>query len=178
VQSLICLGWVQNTGDEPITNILITVYLLTPQGQPITIAETTSPLAFLSHGKGSPYRVVFQQVPAQGWAVYAELRAVETIPMNAPPAVVDLPVNALETTWNGTEYQIKGNVVNSLEYPIYTLRVVVSFRDQQGRVTGFRVQDLLPNTDSMKGTSFTLHGAPLTGQPNFVSISAQGYLVH
>jgi hypothetical protein len=174
VQTLICLGWVQNIGDEPLINVSIQVYLLTPQGQPLAIVETAPALSLLSPGKGSPYRAIFAQASIEDWAVYAEVSALQSAAVLTALPALDLPLVNLETTWNGTQYQIKGQVLNNQPVRLRSIRVVVTFRDEQGRVTGYRVQDLSPGAEG--STAFSIKGAPLTHRPGFVSVAAQGDL--
>jgi hypothetical protein len=176
VQSLVCLGWVQNTSDDAFINPLITVYLLTTQGQPIAFLDAPAALSLLSAGMGSPYRVIFREIPTEEWVVHGELRSVEPLVINSLPAVLDLPVANVETTWEGAEYLIQGEVVNDTGATLNSVRVLVSFTDERGQVTGFRSQELIPDEPAIRKMDFSFKAAPLTGKPTDVRVMAQGYV--
>lgn len=176
VQSLVCIGWIRNTGDDPLLNPIITVYLLTPQGQPLQIATSTTALALLSARTGLPYRVIFSEIPPDSWATYVELRAVEPLVIDSPPSVVALRVVNVQATWEGSEYHIEGEIVNDTGLPLETIRLLAAFTTEAGQISGFRSQEIIPTNLNTSRITFSMRAAPLTGEPDEVQIMAQGYV--
>ncbi|MBI5931208.1 MAG: hypothetical protein HY862_18005 [Chloroflexi bacterium] len=178
VQSLVCIGWIQNTGDDPLINPLITVYLLTPQGQPIQIMDTTTALSLLSGHMGLPYRVIFSEAPTENWAPYADLRAIEPLVIDSPPTVVALSVTNVQTTWNGSEYLIQGEIVNDTGQQLDSVHALAAFTTETGLLSGFRSQEITLTDANAGSVSFSMRATPLTGQPDHVEVMAQGYVSH
>ncbi len=176
VQSLICIGWIRNTGNDPLLNPLITVYLLTPQGQPIQITDTTTALSLLSAHTSLPYRVIFSEAPAESWATYADLRGIDMLVIDSPPSIVPLSVINVETTWNGSEYLIAGEIVNDTGRPLESIRALAAFTTPSGQISGFRSQEITLTDPDAVSVAFSIRATPLTGQPDQVEVMAQGYV--
>ncbi|MBL1135080.1 MAG: hypothetical protein HND46_07165 [Chloroflexi bacterium] len=176
VQSLVCIGWIRNTGDDPLLNPLITVYLLTPQGQPIQITDTTTALSLLSGHTSLPYRVIFSEIPTESWTTYADVRGVEALVIDSPPLIVSLSVINVETTWNGSEYLIEGEIVNDMRQPLESIRALAAFTTSSGQLSGFRSQEITLTDPDTGKVSFSIRATPLTGQPDQVEVMAQGYI--
>ncbi|GIK62996.1 MAG: hypothetical protein BroJett018_07900 [Chloroflexota bacterium] len=176
MQSLVCIGWIRNTGDDPLLNPLITVYLLTPQGQPIQITDTTTALSLLSGHTSLPYRVIFSEIPTESWTTYADVRGVEALVIDSPPLIVSLSVINVETTWNGSEYLIEGEIVNDMRQPLESIRALAAFTTSSGQLSGFRSQEITLTDPDTGKVSFSIRATPLTGQPDQVEVMAQGYI--
>ena len=168
VRSLICLGWVQNNNTEPLTNTIIHFYLLNAQGDLLAAEEIPTSLTIIPAQEGSPYRVIFEQVPEQAWSVYTEINYVEVMPKEqyVPP---DLQVIRQQIDWADNGYQIQGDI-RVEDSATARVRIVVSVRSENGHLTGFRVLDV----DLVdKQASFALSIAPLDNQPGEVRVQVE-----
>lgn len=163
VRSLICLGWVQNNHSEPVTNTIIHFYLLNTQGDLLAAEEIPTTLTVIPAQDGSPYRVVFEQIPQQAWSIYTEINYVEALQTEqyVPPD--------LQISWDAEKYQISGEIVTE-NTSSSMARIVVSIRNENEQLTGFRVVDVeLSNQQAM----FSLAITPLDGQPGEVRVQAE-----
>lgn len=169
VRSLVCLGWVQNNYDEPVTNANIQFYLLNMQGELLAAEEVTTSLPIIPPQTGSPYRAVFTEVPQQSWSIYTEINAVETLQTEQyiPP---DIQITQSQIDWVENRYQISGKIEVD-PVLVSRVRVIVLIRNESNQITGFRIIDL-DEIDSTT-TSFNLNVIPLDGLPGEVTIQAE-----
>jgi hypothetical protein len=174
VQTLICLGWVNNPDQLYAQNIQIAVYLLNPaDGVPLEISLTSPPVDVLLPQSGSPYRAIFHDVPPD-WSPYAELYDVHYL-ATAPASIAGYQqtwLQDLATEWEGNAYHIIGRIVAAEEVFRYdSLHLVISIWDEDGAITGFRVLDI-PVTEEIyaEGLFFEHTIAPLDGQPGTLDI--------
>jgi hypothetical protein len=167
-QSLICLGWIENVGDTPITNVLIDVYLLTPQGIPIETKQVIPALSVLSPQSGSPFRAIFQEIPTSEWSAYGELRQSETIPIDLPQnMMISIVVEGLHTEWTDQSYAVSGSVVNDRTVSLTRVQLIITVRGELETVTGFRVIDLLDENHELlpdERLPFSVRITPLDGE--------------
>lgn len=178
VQSLVCLGWLHNTSSSTaFTDVAIHVYLLNQSGDPISIGITTLPVPVLLPESGSPYRVVFSQIP-DTWFSHAEIHHALVASQQTGSRVftTHLILADLKVDWANSTYRVSGRVISPTLYWIDTLRVIVTIRDAGNHITGFRVLDLPPSAHEVPdGAFFSVDVAPLTGVPGQVSVMALGY---
>ncbi len=168
VRSLVCLGWVQNNYNEPVTNASIQFYLLNMQGDLLAAEEITTSLPIIPAQDGSPYRVVFTELPQQSWSIYTEINAVETLQTEQyiPP---DIQITQSQIDWVDGRYQVSGEIKANPSL-VSRVRVVVSIRNELDQITGFRIIDL-EEVDTT--TSFNLNIMPLDGLPGDVKIQVE-----
>lgn len=181
VQSLICLGWVQNVGTTPLTDLLINIYLLSAQGFPLATIQATSPLAIVYPDTGVPYRAVFSQIPNEAWAVYADLQNARIAEDSRLPEF-PLKVVNLQTIWHEAAYEVSGQLLNEANITASQARIVIAIRGSNRSITGFRVLDLLTENELLKPDErlpFDLQVAPLNQQEGEeVLIVAQGFTLN
>ncbi len=175
-ESLICLGWIYNTGNSPITDIIINVYLLSPQGVPLATTRTTPEFPMLFPDSGSPYRVIFQVLPEGEWGVYAELDqnlVVETAPDDH---TVPLMVHTIQSEWHVYGYTIRGQIFNQSNQPLSLVRVAAIIWRADRTISGYRMvifDSMSPDSEAILDFDFEI--APLDGQPGeSVMVLAQG----
>lgn len=162
VQSLICLGWIQNRQDTPVSNTLITIYLLTAQGETLTTVTAQPALTVIAGQAGVPYRAIFNESPDTAFFPYADLLYGEAAQPDPTAAVV-----LEETQWADDHYQIKGIVEGD---GVQQVRVVLTIRNDDGYVTAFRT--ILVDLDEERAT-FNMRVAPLDGQPGIIEVSSE-----
>lgn len=178
-QSLICLGWIENVSDTPITNILIDVYLLTPQGIPIETKQVVPALNTLLPQSGSPLRAVFQQAPTSEWAAYSQLTHSETVPIEMiDTKTLSMKVEQVDAEWGTQSYIVNGSVVNDQTVTLSQVRIIITIRGELETVTGFRVIELLDEDGELLPDGrlpFSVQIAPLDGVAGQeVTVIAQG----
>ncbi len=179
VQSLICLGWIDNISDTPITNVLIDVYLLTPQGIPIETKQVLPALSILPAQSGSPFRAIFEQVPSTKWTAYSELRQSEIMAIELiDNRIIPIMVEQFDVEWASQSYTVSGNVINDGSVTLSQVWLVVTVRGEMETVTGYRVIELLEEVNLLQANelmSFSIQVSPLNGvEGQFISVDAQG----
>lgn len=166
-QSLVCLGWIQNTGDTPLSNVVIDIYLLNLQGQPLSILETTPVFNVLFPKSGSPYRGVFSTVPEEEWHVDIKLRYVEPqLPLMSLQQIMLIAQN-IRAEWLGTSYEVRGEIFNRGDFAVDEVRIVVMIWDHYNTLLGYRVLDITEMDKQLfpgEFLAFQVNVAPLTGQ--------------
>lgn len=181
VQSLTCLGWIQNVGTTPLTDLLINIYLLSAQGYPLATIQATSPLTIVYPDTGVPYRAVFSQVPTEAWFAYADLQNARLVTDTALPEFPLTVVN-LQTIWDEAAYAVSGQLVNEADTSASQARIVVAIRDINQSITGFRTLDLLAENEILhpdESLTFDLQVAPLNQQEGEdVLVVAQGFVLN
>lgn len=168
VNSLVCLGWVQNYHSAPITNAIIHFYLLNAQGDLLVAEEIPASISVIMPQEGSAYRVVVDKIPEQTWSVYAEINYAEILQIE-PYIPPDLQILRQQMTRLDNGYQINGNVVAG-DSEIQQVRIVASIRNQTGQLTGFRVMHV-ELVDSQG--QFSLSITPLDGQMGEVTVQVE-----
>ena len=161
VQSLVCLGWIQNQQDTAVTNTFITFYLLNPQGETLTVTTTFPVLSTIAPDNGTPYRVIFNQIPDVPYLPYAEVRYGEALDEQLP----DVEVQELKTTWDGVHHLVTGRVETTTNLPI---ELVVTIRNTDDKITGFRTVHL-----ERDERSFAISVTPLDEREGTVEVSVE-----
>lgn len=161
VQSLVCLGWIQNQQDTPVTNTFITFYLLSPQGETLTVTTTHPVLSTIAPDSGTPFRVIFNQIPDTAYMPYAEVRYGEALDEQLP----DVEILDLKTSWDGTRHLVTGRVETGTNLSI---EVVVTIRNADDKITGFRTVHL-----ERDEREFSVSITPLDEREGTVKVSVE-----
>ena len=164
VESLICLGWIQNTQEIAISDVVINFYLLNPQGSPLNSLQINPSLEIIPPNSGSPYRALFDAIPSEDWQPYVEL--IDFHESSIKTAAL-YPEVDFETFWTGRAYDIRG-VVRARQLDVEMVNLVTVIRGQQGNITGFRTLKI--ELDNEGVGEFLVTTAPLDGNPGTVFI--------
>ncbi|MCI0709824.1 MAG: hypothetical protein L0154_06640 [Chloroflexi bacterium] len=161
VQSLVCLGWIQNQQDTPVTNTFITFYLLNPQGETLTVTTSHPVLSIIAPDNGTPYRVIFNEIPDVPYVPYAEIRYGETL--DEPLPVVE--ILDLKTSWDETRHLVTGRVQTGANV---SLEVVITIRNSDDKITGFRTIQLEQGEEE-----FSISVTPLDEREGTVEVGVE-----
>lgn len=165
--SIVCLGWIQNTLDHPISNVLINFYLFGQQGQLEATTQIHPVLSIIPMQGGSPYRAIFPNAP-QEWLSYAEIADFKLL-SSLTNTVANSPSIDYTAIWQGDAYRVAGTIQGDGNSDNLA-RVVVTVRDNENRVTGFRVVEL-PLT--IERRAFEVSVATLDGNEGIVSVEVE-----
>jgi len=172
VGGLWCLGLLRNLLRQPIEDVLIRVYLVSADGQPLAFRDVPTAHFRLNPGQESPFGALFERAPS------GVAGPVAVIGM-ARPATSDrvmLPVRDMLTSAEGMLFRVQGAILNTHQAPVGQVRLVVTLRDSAGRVTGFR-QLLFPPDQGLQPEQrreFTLSVVAHTPGTARVEASAEG----
>jgi len=140
-RSLLCLGSVVNTLDQPVEHTTVSVQLLHSDGTILLERETNIEQTIIPPGQSAPYRVLF----TSGWEGYT---GVVAILRSADPAqnvgerfiapVIENEERAMENGY----YLISATLRNPDAQPLQSLRIIVTLYSHGRRVVGYRVLQL------------------------------------
>lgn len=133
----ICLGMIENRGSSALTldDAFVTVRLMV-RGQIVESRARFEQRQVVPSGI-APYRAIFDAPPDTGFAPQIEI----SLPLiNAVPleSVKITPMNAV-ADWDGGRYQVSAALLNADTQTGLIERVVITLRDDFGRVIGYRV---------------------------------------
>jgi hypothetical protein len=134
---ILCLGVIENRGSSALAldNAFVTVRLMV-RGQTVE-RRARFEQRQVNPGGIAPYRAAFSAPPDSGYAPQIEI----SLPVidSAPLAWVRLtPINAA-AAWDGGRYQVSASLRNDDSQDGVIQRVVITLRDEIGRVIGYRV---------------------------------------
>ena len=170
--SLVCLGYVENTQDLPISNIIVEVILRDTDGRTIgqqTIMPMIDPLM---PSIKVPYRVVFQEEPSE--MIIAEARIIDERAQSVLVSPMIVPLELTLIDWQGRDFRVQGSITNNTIYALENIQIVLMIQ-QDDQIIGFRMtrleEHLVPNMQQ----TFEMRIAPLIMPDENVIVS--GYAV-
>ncbi len=134
----LCLGWVPNTLADPVTGVMVQVSLQNADGESLVQHTVSIPQPALLPDQGAPYVVRFTDPPAFASASVKLLRADQA----APDGLDTAPLTLLESqrVIEDGLVRISGVFQNEGEIPLVDVLIIATLFDDEGRVTGFRIQ--------------------------------------
>ncbi len=136
--SLLCLGQLVNTLDEPVERVALVIQLLHADGRVLIEQSANTEQAIILPGQAAPYRVLF----ATGWKGYsrvvAVLRSADSAQQASERFIMPVIENESLSLENG-HYIVSAIVRNPDAQTAQSLRVVVTLYDNNRRVVGYRV---------------------------------------
>ncbi|MBO9308876.1 MAG: DUF3426 domain-containing protein [Chloroflexi bacterium] len=140
VGSLLCLGSLHNPLGEPISQLVLRVYLVDESGNALAVREVTTARSYLLPNESTPYGAQFDQMPSAYRGAVAEIACASR---NTQP-LPHLTVESLQSTFTEGQYVLSGEVRNHSEQAVDHLSLVATLYDKLGQVTGFRHLRLPP----------------------------------
>lgn len=175
VGSLVCMGQVHNTYNQPVGQITVRVQLLTREGIPLDEEEAQVSRWLIPTTMSGPYRVVFDRVPPGYAGAYGYVTDAQ------PAAEVDeqyaaITVRRIANTFVLDQYQATLSIINQSRRPVEQLAITMTLLDSRGRVTGFRRINLPPDRRLEPGESLamTLRVIPQGGNTVTFDAFAEG----
>lgn len=139
--SLLCLGHVANTLDQPVERAVVTVQLFQDDGTVLLEKTANVEQTIIPAGHSAPYRVLFPS----GWEGYGGIVVVLRSATSAQKVderfiapVIENERGALE---NG-HYVVSATLRNADAQPAQALRVIVTLFGDNQQVVGYRVMQL------------------------------------
>ncbi|MBN2303398.1 MAG: hypothetical protein JXQ72_02900 [Anaerolineae bacterium] len=176
VGSLVCLGQVHNTLDDPVEQVTVEVQLVARDGTRLAVGEGLLSRWLLPAGATGPYRVLFESVP-EGYAGAVPVVTAGRIAPNNHYA--DLALRQVSGRFVLNQYQITLSVVNKSALPADHLAVTMLLLNESGQITGFRQVYLDADRRLNPGESLAMTLKVIPQGPNTVGFEAfaEGVLV-
>jgi hypothetical protein len=149
--SLLCLGRVVNTLDQPVERTAVIVQLLHADGTTLLEQAANIEQALILPGQSAPYRVLFET----GWEGYTGivtvLRSADAAQKVDERFIAPRIENEQGVLENG-RYIVSATIHNPDSLPAQGVRIVVTLYDNNQHVIGYRVMQLgrsLPGGESL-----------------------------
>ncbi|MBI1278640.1 MAG: LysM peptidoglycan-binding domain-containing protein [Anaerolineaceae bacterium] len=139
--SILCMGWVANNILQPVERVVLYVRLLRRDGSLLAEGEVGLEQGVIPTGASAPYRVLFNA----NWLEYASavvsLRSAD-IASAAAEKRVSLQIEGEQQHLENGFYIVSATLRNDAAASVHLLRAVLTLRDNQGHITGYRVLPL------------------------------------
>lgn len=175
VASVWCFGLVRNTLTMPVEQVIVRVYLVTINGASLIEQQTTTANAAIMAGSVSPYGVLFNTMPQQTAGSVAMLDSAIPMPAEKQTRIKSLVVANVKYDNHDGVYDITASLTNSDNQPLSGINVVITLLTVDGRVTGFRKQEVPQTLGVDESFLFNTHAIPQGLPAQRVEISAEGW---
>ncbi len=162
IGSLWLLGEVTNDGETAVENIQVEIGLLAADGQSVGSVTAWVATSIILPGERGPFGVLLNEPPTN----FAQ----PAVAVVAGQAVVELGSRTLEITisepelaTNGESVTLSGVMTNSGAEAASQVRLIATFYDAQGNVTGFQQQMVAEQLGMGEERPFRLEAAPPGG---------------
>lgn len=139
--TIICMGWVANNLSQPVERILLQVRLLRGDSSILAEGDVGVEQGIILTGASAPYRILF----AANWLEYAgavaNLRSAD-LALSTAGQHIALQIEAEQQSIENGAYRVYATLRNTDPGSVRLLRAVLTLRDANGRITGYRVQTL------------------------------------
>lgn len=139
--AIICMGWVANNLPQPIERVLLQVRLFRTDSSVLAEGEVGVEQGIIPTGASAPYRILV----AANWLEYAgavaNLRSADLAPA-AGEKHIALQIEAEQPTLENGYYRVSATLRNTAPGTVRLVRAILTLRDANGRITGYRVQML------------------------------------
>jgi LysM repeat protein len=149
--SLLCLGQIVNTLDQPVERAAVAVQLLRADRTLLTEKWAITEQTIILPGQAAPYRMLF----VGGWEGYAEAVAVllsaDSAEQDSERYISPIIENEESTVTDG-HYVVTATLRNPGPQPAQSLRVIITLYDNRRRVVGYRAirfDDPLPGDGTL-----------------------------
>ena len=136
-----CLGQVENTGNETLTNIVVNVSLLDSGGKILAEQSISIEQYYLPPHHTAPFRAHFEQYNNLTDIIRAEIHS--TGSSDLPQQSVQIMGERGLLSPNG-RYVVTANLRNVSSRRVETIRLIVTVLDVDNRVVGYRVLAVEP----------------------------------
>jgi hypothetical protein len=171
---LACLGLVYNGLSVPIEAVIVRVYLVTAQGEPLAYRDVSPAHRLIRPGESAPYRALFEQnLPGAAGAVATLHHATKASDYD----VVAVTIRDARYVALSNYHRVSGQVVNQHSPALNQIQVTVTLFDNKGRVTGYRQVNVYMGTPLYEGDAapFTAEVVPHGSGTTRFEVSAEGY---
>lgn len=139
--TILCMGWVANNILQPVERVMLHVQLFRHDGSLLTEGDIGLEQGVVPTGVSAPYRILF----TANWMDYATamvtLRSADLVNSDSEKRV-SLQIEGQEQRLENGYYKVSATLRNDTSIPVQLVRAVLTLRDDQGRITGYRVLPL------------------------------------
>ena len=139
--TVLCMGWVANNILQPVERVTLHVRLLRRDASVLAEGDIGVEQGVIPTGVSAPYRILFNA----NWLEYANavvtLQSADVASMGSENRI-GLQIEADQQRLENGFYIISATLRNDTSTSVRLLRAVLTLRDDQGRITGYRVMAL------------------------------------
>ena len=161
--AVLCMGWVANNILQPVERVTLHVRLLRRDSTVLAEGDVGVEQGVIPTGVSAPYRILFNA----NWMEYAS--AFVTL-QSADVAMgtenrIGLQIEGEQQRLENGFYIVSATLRNDSSTSVRLLRAVLTLRDDQGRITGYRVLILNGNLANNELTTLDISAVSQTTDP-------------
>jgi LysM repeat protein len=162
--AVLCMGWVANNLLQPIERITLHVRLLRHDNSVLAEGDVGVEQGVIPTGVSAPYRILFNT----NWLEYAS--AVVTLQSadlasNDTENRIGLHIEDQQQRLENGFYIVSATLRNDSSTSVRLLRAVLTLRDEQGHITGYRVLALTGDLADNEITTLNVSAVSQTADP-------------
>jgi LysM repeat protein len=178
---VLCLGWIVNALEQPLTAVTVQVMLVDEAGRPVAQRATALIQQVMPVGIGAPYAVRFTTPPrfAAAEAVLLSAEPITSGTQTAPPSLPAAPLTVLEqsVTLEDNIMRVQGMLRYDGQTPLGDVVIIATLRDTAGHVTGYRVQRPPATLEPGDTLAVDMLITPLNDDPVQPNLYAEGRII-
>ncbi|MBA3873848.1 MAG: hypothetical protein H0X30_32350, partial [Anaerolineae bacterium] len=137
-ETVLCMGWVANNILQPIERVTLHVRLLRRDGSLLAEGDVGVEQGVIPTGVSAPYRILFSANWLEYGTAVANLQSAD-VANSLTENRVGLQIEGEEQRLENGFYIVSATLRNDTSTSVHLLRAVLTLRDDQGRITGYRV---------------------------------------
>lgn len=139
--TILCMGWVANNILQPVERVVLHIRLLRRDASLLAEGEVGVEQSLIPTGGSAPYRVLFNANWLEYGSVLVTLSSADIANSSAEKRV-SLQIESEQQRLENGFYIVSATLRNNTAASVHLLRAVLTLRDAQGRITGYRVMPL------------------------------------
>ena len=138
-ETILCMGWVANNILQPVDRVLLNVRLLRRDGSLLAEGDVGVEQGVIPTGASAPYRILF----TANWLDYASaIVTLRSADIASTENRIALQIEDEQQRFENGAYVVSATLRNATSDPVRLVRALLTLRDDQGRITGYRVMTL------------------------------------
>jgi LysM repeat protein len=139
--TVLCMGWVANNLLQPIERVTLHVRLLRRDGSVLAEGDIGVEQGVIPTGGSAPYRILFSANWLEYASAFSTLQSAD-VANRSTENRIGLQIEGDQQRLENGFYVVSATLRNDSSAPVHLLRAVLTLRDNQGRITGYRVMTL------------------------------------
>ncbi len=162
--TVLCMGWVANNILQPIERVTLHVRLLRRDGSLLAEGDVGVEQGVIPTGVSAPYRILFSANWLEYGSAVVTLQSADVV-SSIIGSRVGLQIESEQQRLENGFYIISATLRNDSSTSVRLLRAVLTLRDDQGRITGYRVLPLNGDLADNELTTLDISAVSQTGDP-------------
>ncbi len=162
--TVLCMGWVANNILQPVERVTLHVRLLRRDGSLLAEGDVGVEQGVIPTGVSAPYRILF----SANWLEYSyaivTLQSADVVSLGTENRI-GLQIEDEQQRLENGFYIVSATLRNDSSASVRLLRAVLTLRDDQGHITGYRVLVLNGDLADNERMTIDISAVSQTGDP-------------